>query len=277
MAENGVSEPTIGILLDGTGYGADGTIWGGEVLIGDFRRFRRHAWLAPVAMPGGTAAIRQPWRMALSYLTAARGEEWNPPVLPAMATLGSSDVGLVLRMLERRINAPMTSSCGRLFDAVSAMLGIRSEVSYEAQAAIELEAAIDPGETGWYEKAVEASGGDGALAVIPLIRAIVEEILRGEPAGRIAARFHATLAAIWARAAESARRASGINRVGLSGGVFQNVHLLRGLASRLRRLDFEVLTHSRVPPNDGGLALGQVMVADATLADDGDRIAPPPG
>ncbi len=266
LADNGVTAPAIGVILDGTGYGADGTIWGGEILVGDAGSFERHAWLTPLPLPGGEAAIRQPWRLALSALRAAYGEDPAGLDLPFLSALKRRDVSIILRMLERGIHSPLSSGCGRLFDAVSALLGICSRIDYEAQAAIELEMAVDATERGVYEEALVAADGAGPLAVAPLIRAVAEDVRGREPVGRIAARFHWTLARIFARAAAEAREKYGINRVALSGGVFQNVHFLTEMKARLEESGFEVLTHGRVPPNDGGLALGQIVVADARLA-----------
>ncbi|MEW6741598.1 MAG: carbamoyltransferase HypF [Planctomycetota bacterium] len=276
MAENGIDEECLGLILDGTGYGTDGTIWGGELLSGDARSFRRLAWLEPVPMPGGLAAIREPWRMAVSHLVAAFGANSEIPEIPFSRRLPRDKITIVRRMIERHLNAPMTSSCGRLFDAVAALLGVRDEITYEAQAAIELEMAIDEtsceqGETELYEEAVAgaavpATSAIGALRVAPLVRAVVEDIARGEPKGRIAARFHHTLGEIFVRALSRARSLTGIARVGLSGGVFQNAPFSTYVLRRLQAEGFSVLTHREVPTNDGGIALGQVLIADAAPA-----------
>lgn len=270
MSENGIDGKAIGIILDGTGYGTDGTIWGGEVLVGDVATFDRHAWLAPVPLPGGEAAIREPWRMALSALHAAYGGDGIDRDLPPLAGRRPQIVDLILTILERRLNAPLTSGCGRLFDAVSALLGICLEVDYEAQAAIELEMAADDDERGLYEAAVKEAGSTGAMQTSPLIRAIVEEFGHGSPVGAIAARFHNTLARIFLAAARSAREDRGIDQVALSGGVFQNARFFGEMTSLLQDEGFRVLTHRHVPPNDGGLALGQIAVADARLASGGE-------
>ncbi|MFQ5752035.1 MAG: hypothetical protein ACE5HI_08560 [bacterium] len=265
MAENGMHEPTIGIILDGTGYGSDGTIWGGEILFGDARGFERFAWLEPVALPGGAAAIRQPWRMALSYLCKVFGNDLFELNLPFMAELRDEEMKLILQMIEKNLNAPLTSSCGRLFDGVAALLNIRKEINYEAQAAIELEMNVDESYNHFYEKAISVEDIQDAISLRPLIRAVVEDIQKREEKGKIATRFHRTLAELFLQAALSARTATGLNRVGLSGGVFQNVYFFSYLLKRLREEDFEVLTHKQVPTNDGGLALGQVVIADAVV------------
>ncbi|MFQ5605020.1 MAG: carbamoyltransferase HypF [bacterium] len=263
MAENGVETPTIGIILDGTGYGTDGTIWGGEVLIGDARRFERYAWLEPVALPGGAAAIRQPWRMALSYLFQAFGRELFQLELTFVQRVRRQQAEVIVQMIEKQVNAPLTSSCGRLFDAVSALLNIRHEINFEAQAAIELEMALDPGCLDTYEDRLLARPSKGALPVDRLIKAVVADIQKGTAVGKISARFHRTLGEIFLKSAQLARTEAGINRVGLSGGVFQNPYLFEYLIQRLKAHDFEVLTHKQVPANDGGLALGQLVIADA--------------
>ncbi|MFQ5865921.1 MAG: carbamoyltransferase HypF, partial [bacterium] len=266
MVENGVDETTIGIILDGTGYGTDGTIWGGEVLVGDAHGFERFAWLEPVAMPGGDAAIRQPWRMAVSYLFTTYGYKLLELGLPFMQALTGEQLRIILQMIERRLNAPLTSSCGRLFDAVSAMLNIRTEINYEAQAAIELEMTVAESVHEIYTRAMPTGACQGPIPVTPLIRSVVEDIQNGEGRGRIAARFHQSLAELFLQVAKSARDATGQKRVGLSGGVFQNAYFFDCLLRRLEANGFNVLTHKQVPTNDGGLALGQVVIADAAVS-----------
>ncbi|MFQ5706352.1 MAG: carbamoyltransferase HypF [bacterium] len=265
LAENGVAEPTIGVILDGTGYGTDGTIWGGEVLVGDTHSFERFAWLAPVALPGGAAAIRQPWRMALSHLSAAYGAELLELQLPFMQYLSLEQMSIILQMIERKVNTPLTSSCGRLFDAIAAILNIRTEITYEAQAAVELEMTVDESEQECYHEAIPSAQVRGPLPVVPMIRAVVDDVRQGVANSRIAARFHQTVAQLFLQAAVSARNVTTINRVGLSGGVFQNVYFFNDLLRRLQAAGFEVLTHRQVPTNDGGLALGQLMIADSSL------------
>ncbi|MFQ5640681.1 MAG: carbamoyltransferase HypF [bacterium] len=265
LAENRKQERAIGIILDGAGYGADGAIWGGEILIGDLTHFERFAWLAPTALPGGAAAIRQPWRMALSYLFETYGQDWQRLKLPFCAHVRDEDARLILQMIEKRLNTPITSSCGRLFDAVAALLGLRTEINYEAQAAIELEMSIDERERDLYREAIPPTDIRGPLAVSPMFRAIVADVQHGEPTGRIAARFHRTLAELFLAAACSARQAAGIEIVALSGGVFQNIYFFTYMLNRLREEKFQVLTHKQVPCNDGGLSLGQVVIADRQL------------
>jgi hydrogenase maturation protein HypF len=263
MAENNINEKTIGIILDGTGYGTDGTIWGGEVLIGEARSFERYAWLQPVLLPGGEAAIHQPWRTAISYLAAAYGGKVAELELPVIQSRRRHELEIILQMIARQLNSPLTSSCGRLFDAVSALLGIREEVTYEAQAAIELEMIVDEGEEGVYRAALPERSSDGPIPVAPLIESIVKDLRAEVARPRIATRFHRTVVELFVAAAHAARQATGIQRVGLSGGVFQNVFFFTTMLRRLQDEGFEVITHRQVPMNDGGLALGQVVIADA--------------
>ncbi len=260
QAENGVDEKTIGIILDGTGYGTDGTIWGGEVLAGDARGFTRFSWLEPIPMPGGEAAIREPWRMAVSYLYASFGREIEELPLPVIDR-HRGELPVILRMIDRGLNAPVSSGCGRLFDAVSAILGIRETVNYEAQAAIELEMMADGGESAIYAEALPGMDVSGSFSMAPLVERIVEELRTNVPLTRIAAVFHMTVAEIFVRLAKNGREATGMNKVALSGGVFQNVFFFTYIVTRLREEGFEVLTHGVVPMNDGGLALGQAVIA----------------
>jgi hydrogenase maturation protein HypF len=252
LADNGAEGPVIGVAFDGTGYGADGTIWGGEFLVAGLAGFERAGHLAPVPMPGGTAAIRQPWRMAAAYLDADTGvrrrheEQW--PAIVAMARRG--------------VNSPLTSSAGRLFDAVAAILGVRDVITYEGQAAVELEQLADPSETGCYPAGIEPGdpfrvrGGD-------LVGAVADDLAAGIPVPVIAARFHRGVAALIEAGCLLLRERHGLGTVALSGGVFQNMLLLHETVGRLEARGFAVLVHSRVPCNDGGISLGQAVVAAA--------------
>lgn len=267
MTENNVTEKTIGIILDGTGYGADETIWGGEVLVGNARTFERYAWLQPIPLPGGEAAIHQPWRMAISYLATAYGEKAAELELPVIRHRRRHELEIILQMITRQLNSPLTSSCGRLFDAVSALLGVREEVTYEAQAAIELEMSVDEGDQEIYREALPERSGRGPIPVTPLMESIVKDLRAEVARARIATRFHRTLVELFVIAARTARQATGIQRVGLSGGVFQNVFFFTTMLRRLQEERFEVITHRQVPTNDGGLALGQVVIADTMTLD----------
>jgi hydrogenase maturation protein HypF len=262
LAEHRVVGPVIGIILDGTGYGWDRTIWGGEILVGDYRECRRVGSFEPMPLPGGDAAVKAPWRTGLGYLHAAFAGR-----IPELPFLQGYSAGPLLEMLERDLNCPKTSSCGRLFDAVAALCGLRGEISYEAQAAIALmETAggrlAEPYQWEFYEEE-----DIFRLALRPLIRQIAEEIGGGAGPAEVSRRLHGTLVAMLAGAAERAREESGLGRVVLSGGVFNNYLLLEGLLAVLFARGFEVLAHGQVPAGDGGIALGQAMIGRQYLLD----------
>ncbi|MFU8852828.1 carbamoyltransferase HypF [Micromonospora sp. SL1-18] len=259
LADNGVPGPVIGVAFDGLGFGADGTIWGGELLVADLVGFERVGHLDAVPMPGGPAAIREPWRMAAAYLDEVYGD-----ALPELPLLRRHERRwpAVVSLARSGLNSPRTSSAGRLFDAVSAILGLRDRVTYEGQAAVALEQRADPTERGGYP--VEVSGPVPLAGVgRQLVRYVVDDLLAGVDRGRIAARFHHGLADAVVRAAAAVRVRTGLTDVALSGGVFQNVLLLERVVGGLEAAAFRPLVHSRVPPNDGGVSLGQAVVAAA--------------
>jgi hydrogenase maturation protein HypF len=269
IAENHVSGPVIGIALDGTGYGTDGNIWGGEVLVCDETHFDRATRLRYVPLPGGDAAIREPWRMALSYLWQEFGGTALNQGLPFLANLDHKAIQLTLHMVKNRINAPLTSSCGRLFDAVAAIAGVRSVVTYEAQAAIELEMCLEKrAQVTPYRFDLVSSNGHIEIGYSPLIRELVRDVQDETPPGVISRKFHDGLAQAFAHAAVAVRGRHQLNRICLSGGTFQNVYFARVLEELLRQSGFEVFTHAEVPCGDGGLSLGQAVVAAATLKRD---------
>lgn len=258
MADNGLGGRVIGVALDGTGYGTDGKIWGGEFLACGFDTFDRRGHLRYVPLAGGDAAVRQPWRSALAYLRDSCEAAVNLP-LPLFRDIPERDVRFVTTMLARGIQTVDTSSCGRLFDAVSSILGVRHETTYEGQAAIELEAAASDA-PGVYPFEL---GGDEffALDLRPTIAAIVKEFAAGTSVPDISARFHRTVARLTRDACLRIRESDGLTRVCLSGGTFQNLRLLRHTVDELRESGFGVFVHHRVPANDGGLALGQAVIA----------------
>jgi hydrogenase maturation protein HypF len=256
LADNREAGPVLGVAFDGTGYGSDGTLWGGEFLLADLRGFQRMAHLVPVPLPGGAAAIRQPWRMAAAYL----GSDAPHELIQRNAQHWDS----VLAMAARGVNAPLTSSAGRLFDAVAAILGIRDSINYEGQAAVELEQRADPTERGTYSAAI-TEGPALQLHGVDLVRAVVADQRAGVDPEVIATRFHHGLADAIVRICQMLRESTGVDVAALSGGVFQNVLLLERTVARLEQAGFRVLTHSRVPPNDAGISLGQVAIAAATL------------
>jgi hydrogenase maturation protein HypF len=258
LAEHGLSELAVGAIYDGTGYGLDGTVWGGELLVGDVASFERVGSLRPVPLPGGERAIREPWRMALSWLRAA-GIEGEPLVEP-------SRWELVDRMLDSGLRSPPTTSVGRLFDAVAALCGIRVEVNYEGQAAIELEAVCDPIERGAYELPVEGLELDAR----PLVCAVVRDVAAGVPVGVIASRFHNGLARATVIACALAASEAGTELVVLSGGVFQNRRLLEATVAGVAAAGLRAVVPERLPPGDGGISYGQAAVAAARIGSVGE-------
>jgi hydrogenase maturation protein HypF len=265
MAENGVDEEVIGVALDGTGYGTDGHIWGGEFLLADCRRFRRLGHIKYVPLPGGEAAIKRPYRMAVSHLLSAFGEEALDVPLELWAQIEATELALVRRMMAAKVNSPLTSSCGRLFDAVSALLGVRGVVNYEGQAAIELEMLAAEGVDEVYNWSRPASYPI-IIDPAPVLRGVVSDLGRGVDRAVISAKFHNTIADIIVGVSQAARERTGINRVALSGGVFQNIYVLGRTLDELESQGFDVLIHHRVPTNDGGIALGQAVIANARLS-----------
>lgn len=257
MAENNHKgdRSVIGVAFDGTGYGSDGAIWGGEFLIADYKSFDRAAHLAYIHLPGGDAATRKPARVAFSHLLAA-----NVSLdldLPSVAALSPTEQNIIIKQIANGINSPLTSSMGRLFDAVASIIGVRQEVNYEGQAAIELEAITDSGEKGVYDFEVEQD------VILPnaVIRSVVNDFRARVPSPIISARFHNGVAKMIRDVCLRLRERHKIDQVALSGGVFQNITLLRKTLKLLRGAGFEVLTHHLVPPNDGGIALGQAVIA----------------
>lgn len=256
MAENGLRDKVIGVAFDGTGYGTDGQIWGGEFLIADYAGFERRAHFRYVNLPGGDAAIRQPWRSALSYLTDTLGAD----AIGMLPCVPQERLRVVQRMIARQVNTVCTSSCGRLFDAVAALVGVRQEVNFEGQAAIELETIAAEGVDDSYP--FEIAGGEPwQIDMRPVIARIAGDLRAGRAAGDIAARFHNTVAAVILEVCGRLRSQEHLNQVCLSGGTFQNVKLLDRVVPGLRCRGFEVYLHAKVPPNDGGIALGQAVIA----------------
>jgi hydrogenase maturation protein HypF len=263
MAENHLHGKVLGVAMDGTGFGTDGTIWGGEFLLADFGDFTRRAHLRNVLLPGGDAAVRQPWRMALSYLRDAFGQQL-PSGLSSFQEIDDKQIALVNSMLTRRIQTVETSSCGRLFDAVAALLGLASEVTFEGQAAIALEAAAERAIDRHYDFEIQEDQ-PMILDFRSVIAAIVQDLSRGRRAGEISALFHNTLSAAIGEVCGRIGAADGVDRICLSGGSFQNLYLLGRTVVELRRRGFGVFLHAQVPANDGGLSLGQAMIANQRM------------
>ncbi len=263
MAEHGLdgSQRVLGFAFDGTGYGPDGAVWGGEVLLADYKGYQRLARLKYVPLAGGDISVLRPYRMALSHLWAA-GLGWDDDLAPVRAC-PDDERRILLHQVETGLGCAPTSSMGRLFDAVSALAGVRQVVAYEAQAAIELEGMsrdCDCG-TGAYAFAVDRGQTPAVVDPAPVLAAVVDDVRAGVPQGVIGARFHRAVAALVVELAVAAT--PGRPTVALSGGVFQNVLLLRLVLRALREKDFEVITHRLVPPNDGGIALGQLLVGNS--------------
>ena len=268
LAEHGedAGAGAIGAIFDGSGHGPDGTVWGGELLCGDLGSYERVGMLFAVGLVGGDAAVREPWRMAAAWLSAALDEP--APELPRAlrAEVTATDWDVVCSLLAAGVNSPRTSSVGRLFDAVAALCGLRARVSYEGQAAAELEALCAPDERAAYPMPLRAGAATEPATVIDAratVRALVDDLGRGVAAERVAARFHNALAAATARACERAAEAHGVGRIVLSGGVFQNRLLLERTARLLSASGRTVLIPRRLPPNDGGISYGQAAVAAA--------------
>jgi hydrogenase maturation protein HypF len=260
LGDNGEEGPAIGVALDGLGFGADATLWGGEFLIADLASFERVAHLQAVPLPGGTVAIRQPWRMAAAYLAAALGE--SHPREMDVVRRHAQQWDDVLRIAGIRSLAPLTSSAGRLFDAVAAILGVRDEIRYEGQAAVELEQCVDETETRGYAAGVSDST-PLRIRGVDLVRAVVEDLRGGAPVPLVAARFHNGLAHTIVEVCDALRAGHRLSTVALSGGVFQNVLLAERTVRGLEEIGFRVLTHTRIPCNDGGISFGQAVVAAA--------------
>jgi hydrogenase maturation protein HypF len=264
MAENELQGPVLGVSWDGTGLGVDGTIWGGEFLLIDQETeidpsdqpFLRAAFLRNFRLPGGEAAIRQPRRAALGLLWEIFGETLfeRADTLPVRHLFSESELSMIRQMLSRGVNSPLTSSAGRLFDAVASIAGVRQFNQFEGQAAMALEFLLQPGMDASYAFHL---GEDGMIDWQPMILQILKDSRSGHPVGRIAAAFHNTLAEMIIAVA----RRTGVRQVALTGGCFQNRYLLERAARRLEEEKFQPSWPQRVPPNDGGIALGQAMAA----------------
>jgi hydrogenase maturation protein HypF len=259
MAEHGLNEPVIGAAFDGTGYGEDGAIWGGEFLISEYKSYRRAAHLEHFPLPGGDAAIKRPVRTALALLWSL-GLDWDENLAPVKEFCAEDLVTLRVQ-LEKKINTPMTSSMGRLFDAVAALAGVRQRVNYEGQAAIEFEALADEAEAGTYSFELDQT----EIKVRGVLEALVRDVMAGVPTSKISARFHNGLAESVRETVRKIGSETGIRSVVLSGGVWQNIALLRRTLRSLQDDGFIVYIHREVPANDGGLSLGQAAIAAAGL------------
>jgi len=278
LADNGLESPVIGVAFDGTGMGTDGNIWGGEFLVADYRNYERVGHLEYLPLPGGDAAIKSPRRTAIGYILTLLGEDALSRDLPVMREADEMEVEVIKRQIERKINSPLSSSMGRLFDAISALLGIRSEIDYEGQAAVELEMAA-------YSSVIARSVSDEAISannesypyhieedegirivhLRDLLSALIEDLHRGISKGRISVKFHNTVAHMINEMCHLIANETGISQVALSGGVFQNRLLLKKTVSLLEGSGFQVFTHRQIPCNDGGISLGQAVIANFSI------------
>ncbi len=264
MAENKIDGPVIGLSFDGTGYGEDKSFWGGEVLIADLKNYTRAAHMSYVPMPGGEAAIREPWRMAVSYLVDAFGNEIPDTGVLGLKDIESRKIDIIKEMILKKINSPDTSSLGRLFDGVAALCGIRNKVAYEGQAAMELEMSAGEITNEGYD--YEWSSGEVLkIKPGPIIKGVVKDIKGNIHPSIISSRFHTTLIRLFTEMCSVIHKEKDLDRVVMSGGVFQNSLLLTGMVKALEEKQFKVYTHKLVPFNDGGISLGQAVVAAAVL------------
>jgi hydrogenase maturation protein HypF len=260
MAEHKIDETVIGISMDGTGYGDDGNIWGGEFMTCDFKDYERFSHFRYVPMPGGDLVTKAPWRTALSYLLVAYGHDVDLSGFAFLKNIASAEIELVREAIIKNINAPLSSSCGRLFDAVSALTGICTHAGFHAEAPMRLQDTVREDISESYPFI-----NDQIIDFSPMIRAIVDDLNKKAAVGVIAARFHNTVVEVIAQTAVKIRRQSNLQKVVLSGGSFQNEFLLERSIEKLQAEGFEVFWHQLIPANDGGIALGQLAIAAKRL------------
>ena len=259
MAEHGLDEPVIGISFDGTGFGTDGTLWGGEFLVAELRDFIRYSFFDPVPLPGGEKAIHEPWRTACSYLIKYMGRDFDLTSVPALRNVGESKLKAIVEMLTGNVHSPLSSGAGRLFDAVAALLGLCTHETFDSEAPVRLESAIRDHTEEFYP----FTAGKPVIFK-DTFSAIIKELPDKSPS-LIAAKFHNTIARVILDVSEQIRRETSLNKVVLSGGVFQNKYLLERSSDLLRRNRFLVFTNNTVPSNDGGISLGQLIIASKSI------------
>ena len=265
MTENGLKEKVIGVAFDGSGYGSDGKNWGGEFLITTPKVFLRAAHWQYIPLLGGDKAVEEPWRMGISYLYSIFGDDFLKLNLNIIKFLKQKNWQLLKQSLEKKINTPLTSSIGRLFDAVSSILGLRYKVNYEGQAAVELEMIAEKGIEGNYNFSLDKSREILIIEPRKIIKEIVEDLNQGVVPSVISAKFHNTLALIILKVCKALQKKEKLNKVALSGGVFQNIFLLNKTINLLEKNGFKVFIHHQVPTNDGGICLGQAVIAQARV------------
>ncbi len=261
MAENNIKEKVIGVAYDGTGYGDDGNIWGGEFLLCDLKEYLRVGHLKYYPLPGGDKAIMEPWRMAYSYLYSIYGPRAKKIDIDFNRRMDCDKLSIIEKMIDKNINSPLTSSCGRLFDAASSLIGIRDEISYEGQAAMELESFCASGIKKRYNFCICKEGEEFIIDPQEIFIDIIKDLKEGIDKKVIAAKFHNTVAEFTLNLCGKIRENTGINKIALSGGVFQNKYLTEKVISLLKDNGFNVFIQRKVPPNDGGISLGQAVVA----------------
>jgi hydrogenase maturation protein HypF len=265
MVENGIESPVIGVSFDGTGYGADGHVWGGEFMVCDYKSFKRQGHLEYLPLPGGAAAVRKPYRTAIGYLYRLLGEEALGAKLPFLESVDEKTREIIKQQMDRDLNSPLTSSCGRLFDAVSALIGVRGEITYDAQAAIELEmAGGGTSVEGIYPFTIDLQEGMRLIRLKELFEAIISDLNIDTPTAKISARFHNTISRMIVRMCRQLAEENSLNTIAVSGGVFQNRRLLKQSSEELKAAGLSVISQSQVPSNDGGIALGQAVIASMT-------------
>jgi len=265
MAENGLSGDVIGLAMDGVGYGPDGQVWGGEVLVANEMDFRRAGHINYFLLPGGEKAIHEPWRTAAGLLRLSYGNDWQDVAKSLNIITDRQILDLMEKIMAGRINSPYTSSLGRLFDGVASIIGLRREVRFEGQAAMELEALASHAESPCLPFTIQKDNETLILDFAPTIKAIVEGKRAGQSQEALASVFHTTLVEAFTKMADTVRQESGLSRVVLSGGCFQNRFLLEGCVSSLTKAEFEVFTHQLIPANDGGISLGQAVIAGSRI------------
>jgi hydrogenase maturation protein HypF len=264
MVENGLDEPVIGVAFDGTGLGDDGNSWGSEFMVCDLTEYTRITHFDYMPLPGGDLASEEPWRMAVSWLYRIYGRDCLAMDLPVIRKIGTEKIGMLLHMIERKINCPLTSGAGRLFDAVASLLDLCQVAAFSAQGPMLLEANIKPATSTEKKKILSDRYQYFVGQTINFentIREIVDDLGAGTSISDICRKFHNTIISVIFETVQTIRRDEGIQKVVLSGGVFQNKYLLEGVEELLKEINFEVFTHSAVPSNDGGIALGQMAVA----------------
>ncbi len=261
MAENDIKEKVIGVAYDGTGYGDDGNIWGGEFLLCDLKKYSRAGHLKYYALPGGDKAVAQPWRMTYSYLYSIYGKKAQDLKIDFNQRLDYNKLSIIEKMIDRKINSPLTSSCGRLFDAVSLLIGLRDEISYEGQAAMEMESLCASEIEEGYGFDIYKENGEFIIDPERIFKEIINNLKKGVNKEVIAAKFHNTVADFTANLCGKIRKNTNLNKIALSGGVFQNRYLTERIISLLEKDGFQVYIQRKVPPNDGGISLGQAVVA----------------